>query len=165
MVRRLVWSVPRFLLLWWAGLLLFLSALLLLLLWGFIVLPILRPVRARSLPKARHRHGSAHSQRHQPSRELDSRFHVPLHLLILLRRFIRLHWCRQFGERRKIRNHVVVFQHGHLLVDLVDIRRTQRTVRSSRPNPHRRQHQHSRGKRNPRRCREPGPPAFLHSLL
>src|SRR5216683_330375 len=47
----------------------------------FIVLAILRPIRA--LAKARRRH-DADPQRQQAPSELDSRFHVPLHLLILL---------------------------------------------------------------------------------
>jgi len=46
-----------------------------LLLWRPILLSILGPIRARSLRKARHNQRRAHSQRHQPSRELEFPFH------------------------------------------------------------------------------------------
>jgi len=77
--------------------LLLLSRRLVLLLWRPILLSILRPIRARSLRKARHSQRRAHSQGHQPSRELEFPFHFPLHLLILIcvASFIGLHRLRQ----------------------------------------------------------------------
>src|SRR5258708_4994758 len=102
---------PRILLLLSLRLPLFLSWLLL---WRPILLSILSPIRARSLRERRHGQRRAHSQRHQPSRELEFPFHFPLHLLILIRvaRLVR-HRLRQLAQRRKIRNHIVVFQNLH----------------------------------------------------
>ena len=60
---------------------LFLSLLLwlpLLLLWRLIVLPALRPSRARSLCERRYSQRPAHSQRYQPSRELEFQSHFPV---------------------------------------------------------------------------------------
>jgi hypothetical protein len=96
-----------------------------LLLWRPILLSILRPIRARSLRERRHGQRRAHSQRHQPSRELEFPFHFPLHLLILIRvaRLVRLHRLRQLAQRRKIRNHIVVFQNLHVLVYRLDFTR------------------------------------------
>src|SRR6266436_9804700 len=95
---------PRILLLLSLRLPLFLSRLL----WRPILLSILSPIRARSLRERRHGQRRAHSQRHQPSRELEFPFHFPLHLLILVRvaRLVR-HRLRQLAQRRKIRNHIV----------------------------------------------------------
>src|SRR6266481_536446 len=96
-----------------------------LLLWRPILLSILGPIRARSLRKARHGQRRAHSQRHQPSRELEFPFHFRLHLLILVcvASFIGLHRLRQLAQRRKIRNHIVVFQNLHVLVYRLDFTR------------------------------------------
>jgi hypothetical protein len=64
-----------------------------LLLWRPILLSILRPIGARSLRKAQSGKRHTHSQRLQPSRELEFPFHFPLHLLILvcIASFIGLH--------------------------------------------------------------------------
>src|SRR6266446_467607 len=85
-----------------------------------------------------------------------------LHLLSLIRvdRFVRLHRLRQVAQRRKIRNHIIIFQHRHILVDLVDVSGTQRIVLRPRPNPHHGQQQHRSRKRHTRRRREPCPPAL-----
>src|SRR6266581_251558 len=50
----------------------------LLLLWRLIVLPTLRPIRARSLCERRYSQRPAHSQRYQPSRELEFQSHFPV---------------------------------------------------------------------------------------
>src|SRR6266699_7310672 len=60
---------------------LFLSLLLwlpLLLFWRLIVLPTLRPIRARPLCERRYSQRPAHSQRYQPSRELEFQSHFPV---------------------------------------------------------------------------------------
>jgi hypothetical protein len=66
----LSWLLP-----WWLLARRLLSRRRALLLWRPILLSILRPIRARSLRKARHSQRRAHSQRHQPSRELEFPFH------------------------------------------------------------------------------------------
>jgi hypothetical protein len=88
--RLLSWRLlPRWLALppWWLALLL----------GRLIILSILPPIRARSLRKRRYSQRRTHPQHRQPSRELESRSHLPLHLLILLNRFVGLHRWRQFS--------------------------------------------------------------------
>jgi hypothetical protein len=102
-----------------------LSRRLALLLWRPILLSILRPIRARSLRKAQHSQRCTHSQRLQPSSELEFPFHFPLHLLILVcvASFIGLHRLRQIGQRRKIRQNIKILQHRHVLVYGLDFTR------------------------------------------
>src|SRR5713226_5606429 len=140
--------------------------LLALLFWRLIVLSILRPIRSRSLRERRHSRPSAHCQRHQPSRELESSFHCCLHLLILVCAvfFFGLHRLRQIRQRREIRQNIKILQHRQVLVYLFDFTRIQRRVRRSRPNPHHRQYQHRRRERHSRRRRVPCPPALLRRL-
>src|SRR5882762_1187426 len=175
-VLPLVWHSPCFLLLLSVLLPLFLSLLLslllllsrrlALLLWRLIVLLILRPIRARSLRKTRHSQCHAHSQHHQPFRELEFPFHCWLHLLILVcvASFIGLNRLRQIRQRREIRQNIKILQHRQVLVYLFDFTRIQRSLRRPRAQPHHRQHQHRRRKRHSRRRREPCPPALLRRL-
>src|SRR5713226_9571979 len=123
-----------------------------LLLWRLIILAILRPIRVRPLRKAWRRQRRAYCQRHCPSRELEFPLHFPLHRLILvgLAAFFRLHRLRQIAQRRKIRNHIIILKHRHILVDFLNVRGAQRTLRRARTQPHHRQQQHRRRKRHPR---------------
>src|SRR5882762_4900684 len=159
-VLPLVWHSPCFLLLLSVLQPLFLSRLLLSrrllarlllsrrrlvrLLWRLIVLSILRPIRARSLRKARHSQRHAHSQGHRQSRELEFPFHCWLHLLILVcvASLIGLHRLRQIRQRREIRQNIKILQHRQVLVYLLDFTRIQRRLRRPRAQPHHRQHQH-----------------------
>src|SRR5260370_36511930 len=95
-----------------------LSRRLALLFWRLIVLSILRPIHSRSLRERRHSRRSAHCQRHQPSRELESSFHCCLHLLILVCAvsFFGLHRLRQILQRREIRQIIKILQHRQVLV-------------------------------------------------
>jgi hypothetical protein len=97
-----------------------------LLLWRLVILMILRSIRVRCLRQVRHNKSRAHHQRHGPSRELEFPSHFSLHLLILVdvASFFGLHRLWQFAQRREIRNHIIIFQHRHILVDLLDIRGT-----------------------------------------
>src|SRR5260370_4444698 len=89
-----------------------------------------------------------------------------LHLLILIRvsGLTRLHRLRQVAQRCEIRNHIIIFQHLHILIDLLDVRCTQRGIRGPRTQPHHRQQQHRSRKRHSRRWSEPRPPVLLRRL-
>lgn len=69
-----------------------------------------RTLRVRRQGKPR-----AARDRKQPCTELESQLHPVLHRLIRLIRFIRLHWLRQILQRFEARNHVMIFQHRHVL--------------------------------------------------
>lgn len=83
------------------------------------------------------RHSRADSQRDQQPTDLESQFHLTLHLLILLACIVCLHRRRQFRQHVEIRQHVVILQHGNIV-----LRNLLLIGAGIHPNPHARQHQH-----------------------
>ncbi len=75
----------------------------------------------RALRGTRLRQPRAERQREHTSSELEPYAHAPLHLLIrLIGVVLRLvgHRRREIRQRLKIAEHIVIFQHRHILIDL-----------------------------------------------